>query len=270
MNNSSYNETLIQLEQNLKDLASARNQVLSVANQGEAIVTAFAKVLKSLDDFLATASFDQTSFEDSIQQRFNEANESFKKFNAGLESQLNELGKGRENANNAVNEAMLEEAKKVTEAVLSFNASIEQKKESFGDFLTNLQESISKNEKKVIRQFSSLEKEVKGTTEQLANLDLTTQLEATENRLKETLDQLQIKTLTEITTLNEIFDSTHKSFQSSLAQNRKDVKAALKSLDQTESQKRLEEKLDKMSYKQTLVFIGVILSAALSLASFLM
>ena len=270
MNNSAYNETLVQLEQNLKDLASARDQVLSVTSQGEAIVTAFAKVLKSLDDFLATASFDQTSFEESIRQRFNEANESFKKFNAGLESQLNELGKSRENTNNAVKEAMLEEAKKVTEAVLSFNASIEQKKESFGDFLTNMQESISKNEKKVSKQFSSLEKEVKGTTEQLSNLDLTTQLEATEASLKETLGQLQIMTLTEITALKEILDSTQKSFQSSLATSQRDLKAALKSLDQTESQKRLEEKLDKMSYKQTLVFIGVILSAALSLAAFLM
>ena len=267
MNNNSYNETLIQLEQNLKDLASARDQVLSVANQGEAIVTAFAKVLKSLDDFLATASFDQTSFEESVQQRFNEANESFKKFNAGLESQLKELGEGQENANNAVKEAMLEEAKKVSEAVIGFNASIDEKKDSFGEFLTELQASISKNEKEVSKQFTSLEKEVQLTADELANLDLTTQLEATEARLKDTLGQLQIQTLTEITALKEVFETTQKSFQSSLAQSQTDFKAALKSLDETEAQKRLEEKLDRMSSMQIIVLIGVLVSAALSLAA---
>ena len=269
MNNNSYNETLIQLEHNLKDLTSARDQVLSVANQGEAIVTAFTKVLKSLDNFLATASFDQSSFEESVQQQFNEAKESFKKFNAGLETQLKELGKGQENANNAVKEAMLEEAKKVSEAVQSFKTSIENKKESFGIFLTNLQESISENEKKVRGEFSSLQKEAKSTTEQLANLDLTTQLEATETRLKESLNQLQIQTLNEITTLKELLECTQESFESILAQNQEDFNAAVKSLNETESQKRIEKKLNRMKSMQFLVLIGVLVSGALSLAALL-
>ena len=270
MNNSTYNETLVHLEQNLKDIASARDQVLSVVDQGEAIVSAFATVLKSLDAFMATASFDQSSFEESVQQRFNEANESFKKFNAGLETQLKKLGEGQENANNAVKEAILQEAKKVTEGVVSFNASLEENKKSFADFLLNLQKSISENEKKVREEFRSLQKEAKGTTEQLANLDLTTQLEVTETRLKDSLDELQIHTLDEVRALKELLEKTQESFQAGLTQSQEDFKKALKSLNETESQKRLEEKLDRMLSKQTLVLFGVLVSGALSLAALLM
>lgn len=270
MNNNPYNETLIQLEQDLKELASARDQVLSVTNKGEAVVLAFTKVLKSLDDFLATASFDQTSFEENIQERFNEANESFKNFNAGLESQLKELGKGQKNANNAVQEVILEEAKKVSEAVFSFNESIEKKKESFGEFLTKMQESISENETKVRGQFRSLEKEMKGTMEQLANLDLTTQLNATEQRLKESSGQLQIELLSRMTALEELISGAQKSVESGVTRYNRELKAAFESLGEKEFNKRLEKKLDRLNQIQVWLLIGVLVSAGLSFAALLM
>lgn len=270
MNNNSYNETLIQLEQDLKDLASARDQVLSVANHGEAIVIAFASVLKSLDDFLASASFDQTSFEASIQQRFNEANEKFEKFNAGLEFQLKELSEGQENANIVVREAMLEEAKKVSEAVFSFNESIERKKDSFGEFLTKLQKSISENEDKVKGQFRSLEKEIEGTLGQLASLDLTTQLNATEQRIKESTGQLQIQMLARITTLENLINDTQKTVESGLAQSAEKFKTAFDSLRESESKNLLEKKLDRMNQIQVWLLIGVFASAASSIAALFM
>ncbi len=270
MNNNPYNETLIQLEQDLKELASARDQVLSVTNKGEAVVLAFTKVLKSLDDFLATASFDQTSFEENIQQRFNEANESFTNFNAGLESQLKELGNGQKNANNAVKEVILEEAKKVSETVSSFNESIEKKKESFGEFLTKMQESISENEAKVRGQFSSLEREMKGTMEQLANLDLTTHLNETEQRLKESSGQLQIEILSRITALEELINGVQKSVESGLAKNNGEFKAAIESLRESESKNLIEKKLERMNQVQVWLLIGVLVSAGLSFAALLM
>jgi len=158
VNNESYNQTLIQLEQNLKDLASARDQVLSVTNLGEAIVSAFGKILHSLEEYTATASYDNTSFEEEIQNRFGEANESFKKFNAELELQLKELRAEQEGGKNVVKEAIQAEASKVSEAVLSFHEKLETSQKSFGKFLKLLRDSISDQQDQLSNQIQSLEK----------------------------------------------------------------------------------------------------------------
>jgi hypothetical protein len=101
----------------------------------------------------------------------------------------------------------------------------------------------------------------------LANLDLTTQLNATEQRIKESTGQLQIQMLARITALENLINNSQKSVESGMARSTEKFKMAFDSLRESESKNLLEKKLDRMNQIQVWLLIGVLASAAFSIAA---
>ena len=184
MNNSTVSKALHDLEQGLKEIESARNQVVLVTDQGRDIITAFKSVLVKLK---------------SIQE---DLDTSEKQFSNSINTKIQTLSKS---------------ANKAVERIAFTQASNEEKLESglqnslkvLSDFEKRITD-LSEESKALQIRLSDLD--IKGVIEKVQQ-DYSAQLVAQIVRLKSELDKIQKENAT---ILNSVLENFGKSFENRL------------------------------------------------------
>jgi hypothetical protein len=96
MNNTAIKQTLIELEESLSNIESARNQVNNVTEKSEKIIRSFNDVLKSLESINNILGIDKGEFKNNIDKSFKHLDTDLKKIAEYASSSSNEISKSTE------------------------------------------------------------------------------------------------------------------------------------------------------------------------------
>jgi len=85
------NQSLIDLEQSLIDINSARTQVSNVADKSEALISIFTDVLQNLKEIDERLALDSGGFKERLDESFGNLNNELQKVTSDVSSKSNEL-----------------------------------------------------------------------------------------------------------------------------------------------------------------------------------
>jgi hypothetical protein len=167
MNNPVIQQTLVELEDNLLKLESARTQVNNVVEKSEQVITSFKSILKSVESINEGIGIDKKSIEDKLNNSFKtfdielnkllvKTNESYKSVSDQNEVNQQKFSKSVEDNINNLNESFktinLELQNNSHETNLELNKlqkEFEDKLLKLNQHISNLEETILTTEQKI-------------------------------------------------------------------------------------------------------------------------
>jgi hypothetical protein len=157
MKNSALQQTLVELEESLAQIESARNQVNSVTEKTEKLIQSFSMVLTSINSLNKGGVLDQAKLKKQFDDSIKTFQSNLALTVAGVEQHINQLQnrflsqeadfKGELSKSLAITERSLNAV--VSEFGINSNEAVEQLKtklESFYDTINQLSERINKSE----------------------------------------------------------------------------------------------------------------------------
>lgn len=173
MNNSTVNQALLDLEEGLKEVDSAKNQVLAVTEQSELLVKAFNNILSTLNSL-------EKEFDEHGNGFSRQVNEASRGLNSQVQKSLEDMvivqSDNEQQLKSRLNH-LISEIDGHTKKILSFNTEIEKAKEKVQLLDFN-------------QMAASLSSQIKGLERNLSN----NHLENTERltkQLKQTFSQIE-------------------------------------------------------------------------------
>ena len=208
MSSTLIQQSLIDIEQNLKKLESARSQVGTMADKSEQLITSVASVIKSIEAIKNSFSNDGNYLKNSVHESLEEFSQS--------------LSNGAESAN-----------KKTTDISEKYKVEVQQNTKFFMDELKSCTENANAN---AVEINTTLKKVIEGSINKIndfqANLS-DVQRSILDFNLEKSLDKIT----TEIAKTSELITSNQTTTNQELSE--------LKS--QIESAKSLQEKSSKLN-----------------------
>lgn len=166
MSNTAIQQSLIDIEQNLRKLESARSQVDNIADKSERLIVSIASVIESIDTIRESFDSDEGYLANSIQNSLDEFQASLKKHSKETQTQTVDLNKKQEKSiNNNINKIEEFQQKLKDDFYTKFNNSFNVFKESLdkssdeaqkkSEDLLNIQEKVSENNILKLQEFQS-------------------------------------------------------------------------------------------------------------------
>lgn len=194
MNNSAVHQSLIELEESLKSLESARSQVENVSEKSEQIILSFTKVLKAIEALKLDFEDEKSIFSEAISTNINSFQSTIDKESAMFVKSLKELDLHiAENVENSLKEINAfqskigEETGNFTSAIdhstREFRSTLEIKSSEFGKKSDELNQNYSKAVEVSIEKLSAFDKTVDKVANKIVNFKFETEID----RLKEKL-----------------------------------------------------------------------------------
>lgn len=303
MNNPAINQALIELEENLSNIESARNQVNKVAEKSEQLIVAFSKVYDAMTSIDNNFVIDERAIKNQLEESFKffksglsdivkESDKSVKNLEFSLNSYENRIDKLlsdivvvtekktsefllKVDKNFSIRDKQLNEASnKVIESINSVNyiGSINKDllrshlNEYLGQFAENLELITKESESRLNKQYSTFEESEK----QLIGIIKHT-TDATDIQLKEVISSIkEHKEQTQITLdfeIQKIIQSiNHANERMTSFENTVNLlESELKEINVKNELSELEKKIDK-NQKITLLFLIILIIGLLALA----
>ena len=166
MSNTLIQQSLIDIEQNLKKLESARSQVGNMADKSEQLISSVASVIESIEAIKNSFSNDENYLKNSVHER--------------LEDFSKTLSKSGENVNNKASEISSKHKKVIDETIVKmdeFKSNLSDVQKSILDFdleqsldkiraeLSSLIEQVTKNQATTTKEVDELKAQLKSTLE---------------------------------------------------------------------------------------------------------
>lgn len=166
MSNTLIQQSLIDIEQNLKKLESARSQVGNMADKSEQLISSVASVIESIEAIKNSFSNDENYLKNSVLER--------------LEDFSKTLSKSGENVNNKASEISSKHKKVIDETIVKmdeFKSNLSDVQKSILDFdleqsldkiraeLSSLKEQVTKNQATTTKEVDELKAQLKSTLE---------------------------------------------------------------------------------------------------------
>lgn len=153
MNNPAIKQTLIELEESLSKIESARNQVNNVSEKSEKLIRSFNDVLKSIESLSNGLGIDKSEFKNNLDKSFKNLDSELKKIVEITSSSTNDINKKNETIKDAfivkLNETsncIKEFEKNLSEAELRINEiDFNSRLESIKFLLEEIKISITNN-----------------------------------------------------------------------------------------------------------------------------
>jgi hypothetical protein len=259
MEQTSYNETLIEIERGLADLASARTQVETVASKSEAVILALGKILKALDGFTSGPDFHRTAIEEQLRQRFAETDKKLKAFNEGIDQKLSGLQSEQNKIQDGIRTQLDNGITDIANVVAEFGTKVQNESNGINQSVKQFQSKLISQEKSLGVTIESLEKEITASIKSLSNLDFLAKITELEVNLNESLSRLKIQIAAETKETVSHLELTVRNNQQSLEGRIEGLGKQIESHRSTLASLHLDKKMTKLESKTNMLILLTLL-----------
>jgi hypothetical protein len=259
MEQTSYNETLIEIERGLADLASARTQVETVASKSEAVILALNKILKALDGFASGSDFDRSAIENQLRERFAETDKKLKAFNEGIDQKLSGLQSEQNKIQDGIRTQLDNGITDIANVVAEFGTKVQNESNGINQSVKQFQSRLISQEKSLGVTIESLEKAITASLESLSNLDFLAKITELEVNLNESLSRLKIQIAAETKETVSHLELTVRNNQQSLDGRIEGLGKQIESHRSTLDSLHLDKKMAKLESKTNVLILLTLL-----------
>jgi methyl-accepting chemotaxis protein len=184
MNNPVIQQTLVELEDNLLKLESARTQVNNVVEKSEQVITSFKSILKSVESINEGIGIDKKSIEDIL-------NNSFKTFDIELNKLLvktNDSYKSVSDQNEVNQQKFLKSVEdnidNLNESFKTINLELQNNSHETNLELNKLQKEFEDKLLKLNQHISNLEETILTTEQKIKDLNFKEEFDLLNNKIE--------------------------------------------------------------------------------------
>lgn len=184
MNNPVIQQTLVELEDNLSKLESARTQVNNVVEKSEQVITSFKSILKSVESINEGIGIDKKSIEDKLNNSFKtfdiELNKLLIKTNESYKSvsDLNEVNKEK------FSKSVEDNVDNLNESFKTINLELKNNSHETNLELNKLQKEFEDKLLKLNQHVSNLEETILTTEQKIKDLNFKEEFDLLNNKIE--------------------------------------------------------------------------------------